>query len=76
MENPYYYFLSEEISSPLEYREPLPKSILNDLKIRRENLKDLRSIQTILLEMEDQPYSLDEVLARVLAFYRKFVPYK
>jgi hypothetical protein len=76
MENPYYDFLSEEISSPLEYHEPLPESILNDLRIRRENLKDLRSIQTILLEEEDQPYSLDEVLARVLAFYRKFVPYK
>ena len=76
MENPYYDFLSEEISSPLEYHEPLPESILNDLRIRRENLKDLRSIQTILLVEEDQPYSLDEVLARVLAFYRKFVPYK
>jgi hypothetical protein len=76
MENPYYDFLSEEISSPLEYHEPLPESILNDLRIRRENLKDLRSIQTILLVEEDQPYSLDEVLARVLALYRKFVPYK
>lgn len=46
------------------------------VKLRRENLMDLRAIQKIILFEEDQWFDLEGVLARVLAFYHRFVTYK
>ena len=40
-----------------------------------ENLLKLKQIQHILLEDGTEDASVDEALARVLDFYRKFVPY-
>lgn len=47
-----------------------------DLRLRWENMQDLNTIQKIILEEEDRVLSLDEVLSRILSFYRRFVPYK
>lgn len=46
------------------------------LRLRQENMTNLRAIQKIILFEEDRALALDEVLARVLAFYRRFVPYR
>jgi len=40
-----------------------------------ENLLKLRQIQLILVEDGIEDASVDEALARVLDFYRRFVPY-
>ncbi len=40
-----------------------------------ENLQKLSQIQHILVEDGIEDASVDEALARVLDFYRKFVPY-
>ena len=40
-----------------------------------ENLQKLKQIQLILLEDGIEDAIVDEALARVLDFYRKFVPY-
>ena len=42
----------------------------------QECFNDLHLIQRVILEEEDQALSIEEVLARVLGFYRQFVPYK
>lgn len=47
-----------------------------DLKLRKKNVQSLKAIQNVFSVEEDQILSLDEVMARVLEFYRKFVPYK
>ena len=47
-----------------------------DLRLRQENIQDLKTVQRIFLEEEDKALSLDEVLSRILSFYRRFVPYK
>jgi hypothetical protein len=47
-----------------------------DIRMRRQNLQDLKAIQEIILVEEDRALSLDEVLARVMAFYGRFVPYR
>ncbi|UCH57626.1 MAG: hypothetical protein JSV18_01525 [Candidatus Bathyarchaeota archaeon] len=49
---------------------------LRDLRLRLENLQDLKEIQRIILVEEDRALSLDEVLSRILGFYRRFVPYR
>jgi len=40
-----------------------------------ENLMKLQQIQNVLLEDGIEDASVDEALARVLDFYRRFVPY-
>ena len=42
----------------------------------QECFNDLHLIQRVILEEEDQALSIEEVLVRVLGFYRRFVPYK
>ena len=46
------------------------------LKTMEQNIQDLKRIQFIYLMEEDKNLTIDEVLARVLSFYRKHVPYK
>lgn len=51
---------------------------LNDMAqidVADENLQKLMQIQNVILVEDETESSLDEVLARVLMFYRKFVPY-
>ena len=48
---------------------------MTQIDIRDENLFNLRKIQTVIREEDGIESSLDESLARVLDFYRKFVPY-
>ncbi|UCD44262.1 MAG: hypothetical protein JSV27_08995 [Candidatus Bathyarchaeota archaeon] len=76
MEIPYTNYPSEEIAITEEYFEQLPQSILRDLKIRKQNMEDLKALQRIILVEEDRQCSVDEILARVLSLYRKFVPYR
>jgi hypothetical protein len=45
------------------------------IDIREENLWKLVKIQKVIREEEGISSSLDESLARVLDFYRKYVPY-
>jgi hypothetical protein len=42
----------------------------------QECFNDLHLIQRVILEEEGQAMSIEEVLVRVLSFYRRFVPYK
>jgi hypothetical protein len=42
----------------------------------QECFNDLHLIQRVILEEEGQAMSIEEVLVRVLGFYRRFVPYK
>jgi hypothetical protein len=42
----------------------------------QECFNDLHLIQRVILEEEGQAMSIEEVLMRVLGFYRRFVPYK
>jgi hypothetical protein len=51
-------------------------SDLMDIRLRQENNEALEAIQRIILIEEDKVMSLDEVLARVLGFYGRFVPFK
>lgn len=60
----------------LKHAESLMEADLRDLRLREENIQDLRAVQKIILSAEDNVLSLDEVLAWILAFYRRFVPYK
>lgn len=45
------------------------------INLSDENLRNLEKIQTIVRMEEGTDSNLDGVLARVLNFYRKFVPY-
>jgi len=54
----------------------LSEADVSDLKLRKQNLLDLKIIQKMYSTYEEEFLSLDEVLTRVLEFYRKFVPYK
>ena len=76
MENLGNEMLLEEIELPVEARAKLKGVHLRDLDIRRQNVRDLRAIQDVISLEEAQDLSLDEVLARLLSFYRRFVPYK
>jgi hypothetical protein len=49
---------------------------VRDLNLSKENMVDLTIIQRVFMMYEDESLSLDEVLSRVLEFYRKFVPYR
>ena len=68
--------LLEEIGLPVEVKAKLKEAHLRDLDIRGQNVRDLRAIQKVIFLEEAQNLSLDEVLARLLSFYRRFVPYK
>ena len=61
------------LEDAFEIKSPFDKS---DFKLRKENVQSLKAIQNVFSVYEDQILSLDEVLARVLEFYRRFVPYK
>ena len=78
-------FLKESMEEEILIDEiKVPQHILNkmrvphrrDLELRMRNVEDLKSIQKIISVEEDQEFSLDEVLARVLALFRKFLPYR
>lgn len=45
------------------------------IDVADENLQKLMRIQNVILVEDGIDSSLDEALARVLDFYRKFVPY-
>jgi len=45
------------------------------INIKDENLRNLAKIQEVIRLYDGKEPSLDEALARVLAFYRRFVPY-
>lgn len=76
MENLDNGMLLEEIELPVEVKAKLKEAHLRDLDIRRQNVRDLRAIQKVISLEEAKNLSLDEVLARLLSFYRRFVPYK
>lgn len=67
---------AEDTSTPIDNHEISNPSVLRDLILRSQNMLDLRSLQKIFLVEEDVVLSLDEVVARVLAFYGRFVPFK
>jgi len=46
------------------------------LEGKRARLQDLFTLQNVILTQEDRVLSVDEVLTRVLEFYRRFVPYR
>ncbi len=68
--------LMEEIEVPEEFRELITESHRRELALRMQNAEALRSIQKVISLEEDKELTLEEVLARVLSFYRRFVPYK
>ena len=45
------------------------------INIKDENLQNLEKIQEIFHMEVGEEISLDETLAKILAFYKKFVPY-
>jgi histidyl-tRNA synthetase len=45
------------------------------INIKDENLQNLEKIQSVVQMEEGQKVNLDETLAKILAFYRRFVPY-
>ena len=57
-------------------REYLRPSDARDITLRKQNLQDLFILQNVILTQEDRVLSVDEVLTRVLEFYRKFVQYR
>jgi len=68
--------LIEEIEVPQHILSRMREPHKRDLKLRMRNAEDLKLIQKIISVEEDQESSLDEVLARVLSLYKKFVPYR
>lgn len=76
MENIENEMLIGDIEIPTRIREGVSEHHLRDLAVRRQNIEDLRAIQKVISVMEENDPTLDEVLARVLSFYRRFVPYR
>lgn len=68
--------LIDEIEVPQQVLNRMRESHRRDLELKMRNLEDLKLIQKIISVEEDQESSLDEVLARVLSLYKKFVPYR
>ena len=65
--------------------EPIPLCVdpenirandLRDIRLRQQNLEDIRRLQKVMLIEEDRVLSRDEVLARLLTFYARFVPFR
>jgi hypothetical protein len=65
-----------DIDESEEELTSLNESDIKDLKLRKTNLKDLKTIQKMYFVYENEALSIDETLSRVLEFYRKFIPYK
>lgn len=65
-----------DIEIPNRIREGVSEHHLRELAVRRQNIEDIRAIQKVISVMEESDLTLDEVLARVLSFYRRFVPYR
>ena len=68
--------LIDEIEVPQQVLNRMRESHRRDLELKMRNLEDLKLIQKIISVEEDQESSLDEVLARILSLYKKFVPYR
>lgn len=68
--------LVEETEVPVEFMGLITESHRRELVLSRQNTEDLRSIQEVISLEEEKELTLVEVLAHVLAFYRRFVPYK
>jgi len=56
--------------------EKIRASDLRDIRLRQQNLDDLRRLQKVMLIEENMVLSQDEVLARLLTFYARFVPFR
>lgn len=68
--------LKEECGSFQEFLDPVSAADRRQLRLRRQNIRDLRTLQKVIMLEEKRVLSMDEVLARVLAFYGKIVPFK
>ena len=68
--------LIDEIEVPQQVLNRMRESHRRDLELKMRNLEDLKLIQKIISVEEDQESSLDEILARILSLYKKFVPYR
>jgi len=68
--------LIEEIEVPEGFRELIMEPLRRELTLRMQNAEDLRSIQKVISLEEKKEPTLEEVLAHVLSFYSRFVPYK
>ena len=66
----------DEIEVPQQVLNRMRESHRRDLELKMRNLEDLKLIQKIISVEEDQESSLDEILARILSLYKKFVPYR
>ena len=51
------------------------RNIQTDLELRSRNTSSLLRIQEMMNSMEGEVLTLDEVLERVLGFFRRFVPF-
>jgi hypothetical protein len=56
--------------------EKIRASDLRDIRLWQQNLDDLRRLQKVMLIEENKVLSQDEVLARLLTFYARFVPFR
>jgi len=65
------------LSRPYKPSRSLQVSVGNMavINLSDENLRNLEKIQTIIRIEDGTDSNLDGVLARVLGFYKKFVPY-
>ena len=68
--------LREECGSFQEILDPMSDADRRQLLLRRQNIRDLRTLQKVIMLEEKRVLSIDEVLARALAFYGKIVPFK
>jgi tRNA(Ser,Leu) C12 N-acetylase TAN1 len=68
--------LIDEIEVPQQVLNRMREPHRRDLELKKRNLEDLKLIQKIISVEEDQESSLDEILARILSLYKKFVPYR
>lgn len=68
--------LKEECGPFQEILDPVSDADRRQLRLRRQNIQDLRTLQKVIMLEEKRTLSMDEVLARALAFYGKFVPFK
>lgn len=76
MENIENEMLIGDIEIPNHIGKVVSENHLRDLAVRRQNIEGLRAIQKVISVMEESDPTLDEVLARILSFYRRFVPYR
>ena len=68
--------LKQECESFQEILDPMSDADRRQLRLRRQNIRDLRTLQKVIMLEEKKTLSMDEVLARALAFYGKIVPFK